>query len=119
MRDSTRGASFSATRASLPCVNPRAVYAAGMLATEATIESALGDLQELPTPVSSWRVEIGLDASDQRAVWVWAMLDDEEVDIDTGEQLRDVVREAVQRETGDEHWVYIRFRSASEPDPEA
>ena len=90
-----------------------------MSATEATIESALGDLQELPTPVSSWRVEIGLDAADDPAVWVWAMLDDEEVDIDTGEQLRNVVREAVQRETGDERWVYIRFRSASKPAPEA
>ena len=77
--------------------------------------SALGVLSGLPTPVNSWRVEIGIDAADQPAVWVWAMLDEEEVDLDTGERLRDIVRDAVRRETGDESWVYVRFRSASDP----
>ena len=80
-----------------------------------TIESALGALRELPTPVSSWRVETGLDSADDPAVWVWAMLEDEEVDVDTGDKLRDVVRDAVRRETDDELWVYVRFRSTSDP----
>lgn len=86
-----------------------------MSATTARILSALGALSGLPTPVSSWRVEIGIDAADEPAVWVWAMLDEEEVDLDTGERLRDIVRAAIRRETGDEGWVYVRFRSASEP----
>ena len=86
-----------------------------MLATTASILSALGALSGLPTPVSSWRVEIGIDAADEPAVWVWAMLDEEEVDLDTGERLRDIVRAAVRCETGDEGWVYVRFRSASDP----
>ena len=83
--------------------------------TAATIESALGALRELPTPVNSWRVETGRDSADDPAVWVWAMLEDEEVDVDTGDRLRDVVRDAVRRETDDERWVYVRFRSASDP----
>ena len=82
-----------------------------MSATTASILSSLGALSGLPTPVSSWRVEIGIDATDEPAVWVWAMLDEEEVDLDTGKRLRDAVR----RETGDERWVYVRFRSASDP----
>ena len=40
--------------------------------TAATIESALEKLPELPTPVSSWRIEVGPDATDDPAVWVWA-----------------------------------------------
>ena len=83
--------------------------------TSETIESALGALRELPTPVSSRCVETGLDSADDPAVWVWAMLEDEEVDVDTGDRLRDVVRDTVRRETGDERWVYVRFRSASDP----
>lgn len=86
-----------------------------MSATTASILSALGALSGLPTSVSSWRVEIGIDAMDDPAVWVWAMLNEEEVDLDTGERLRDIVRDAVRRETGDESWVYVRFRSASDP----
>lgn len=89
-----------------------------MSATTASIVSeldALGALSGLPASVSSWRVEIGIDAADDPAVWVWAMLDEEEVDLDTGERLRDIVRDAVRRETGDGGWVYVRFRSASDP----
>lgn len=70
--------------------------------TAETIESALDALREVPTPVSSRCVETGLDSADDPAVWVWAMLEDEEVDIDTGDRLRDVVRDTVRRETGDE-----------------
>lgn len=83
--------------------------------TAVTIESALGALREAPTPVSSRCVETGLDSADDPAVWVWAMLEDEEADVDTGDRLRDVGRDAVRRETDDERWVYVRFRSASDP----
>lgn len=86
-----------------------------MSVTTKSIESALDALTGLPTSVSSWRVETGIDAADDPAVWVWAMLDDEDVDLDTGERLRDLVRAAVHGVTGDERWVYVRFRSASDP----
>ena len=91
------------------------MYNPGMSATPETIKSALGALSGLPTPVSSWLVETGIDAADDPAVWVWAMLDEEDVDLDTGERLRDIVRDAVRGVTGDDRWVYVRFRSASDP----
>lgn len=82
--------------------------------TASAIESALEKLPELPTPVSSWRVEVGPDATDDPAVWVWAMLEHEDVDFGTRSQLRSMVREAVRNETDGTHWAYVRFRGASE-----
>ena len=79
------------------------------------IESKLGKLRNLPTPVSSWRVEAGPDATEDPAVWVWAMLEHEEVDFGTRSQLRNIVRDLVRRETDESCWVYVRFRGASEP----
>ena len=86
-----------------------------MPTTDAAIRSALGELRDLPTPVGAWQVETGLDATDDPAVWVWAMLADDEADIGTLDRLRDMVRTVVRRETGDERWVYVRFRSVSDP----
>lgn len=85
-----------------------------MEATATTIESALAELRNLPTPVSSWQVETGLDSTDDPAVWVWVMLEEEDVDFDTRSRLRDIVRARVRRETDDTSWVYVRFRGASE-----
>ena len=78
------------------------------------IESALGKLRDFPTPVSSWQVEAGPDATDDPAVWVWVMLEHEEVDAGTRSQLRNIVRDLVHRETDAACWVYVRFRGASE-----
>ena len=78
------------------------------------IETALGELRDLPTPVSSWQVEAGPDATEDPAVWVWAMLEHEEVDAGTRSQLRNIVRDLVRRETDATCWVYVRFRGASE-----
>lgn len=82
--------------------------------TAAAIESALGKLTNLPTPVSGWEVKTGLDATDDPAVWVWVKLLNEHVDIGTRSQLRDMVRDRVRRKTGAPVWVYVRFRGASE-----
>ena len=79
------------------------------------IASEPGKLRNLPTPVSSWRVEAGPDATEDPAVWVWAMLEHEEVDFGTRSQLRNIVRDLVRRETDESWWVYVRFRGASEP----
>ena len=86
-----------------------------MGATAETIESALANLQELPAQVSSWQVETGPDATDDPAVWVWVMLADEGVDFQAHSQLREIVRNQIQHQTNDGSWVYVRFRSASEP----
>ena len=85
-----------------------------MRATAETIESALAELRELPAQVSSWQVETGPDATDDPAVWVWVMLEDEGVDFQTRSQLREIVRNQVRHQTNDGSWVYVRFRGASE-----
>ena len=85
-----------------------------MGATAEAIESALAELRELPAQVSSWQVETGPDATDDPAVWVWVMLEDEEVDFQTRSRLREMVRNQVRHETNDGSWVYVRFRGASE-----
>ena len=79
-----------------------------------TIESALQNLRELPTPVTSWQVETGPDATEEPSVWVWVILKDEDVDFATRAQLRDIVRDTVRRQTDDLSWVYVRFRGSSE-----
>ena len=85
--------------------------------TVSEIESALNGLRNLPTPVSAWQVETGLDSTDDPAVWVWVYLRDEEVDFDTRARLRDMVRDRIGRETSD--WVYVHFRGASEVEPQS
>ena len=80
--------------------------------TVSEIESVLNGLQDLPTPVSAWQIETGLDSTDDPAVWVWVILEAEEVDAGTRARLRDMVRERIGRETAD--WVYVYFRGASE-----
>ena len=75
------------------------------------IESELENLQELPTPVASWQVETGTDATEEPSVWVWVMLEHEDVDRGTRASLRDIVRNAVRRRDATS-WVYVRFRGA-------
>ncbi|MXZ81071.1 MAG: hypothetical protein F4Z15_06825 [Gammaproteobacteria bacterium] len=83
-----------------------------------TIEEALRRLPELPTPVSSWHVETGPDSTDDPAVWVWTMLEDDEVELDKRLQLRSLIRDRVAKEVGTSMIVYIRFRGASEVEQE-
>ena len=86
-----------------------------MGATAESIESALAQLRELPAQVSAWQVETGPDATDDPAVWVWIMLEDEGVDFQTRSRLREIVRNQARSQTDDDSWVYVRFRGASEP----
>ena len=80
----------------------------------AVIESALGELRDPPTTVGSWQVHAGPDTKDDPVVWVWVILEHDDVGAGTRSRLRGIVREAVRRETGDTSWVYVRFRGASE-----
>ena len=79
-----------------------------------TLEAALRELPELPTPVSSWRVETGPDSTDDPAVWVWAMLEDDEVEFVKRSRLRSMIRDLVEKKTDSSTLVYVRFRGASE-----
>ncbi len=79
-----------------------------------TLEAALRELPELPTPVSGWHVETGPDSTDDPAVWVWAMLKDDDVEFAKRSQLRSMIRDLVEEKTGPSMLVYVRFRGASE-----
>ena len=87
--------------------------------TASTIETALRQLPELPTPVSSWHVETGPDSTNDPAVWVWAMLTEDDVDFAKRSQLRSIIRDLVEERTDTSVLVYVRFRGASEVDHQA
>ena len=79
-----------------------------------TLEAALREIPELPTPVSSWHVETGPDSTDDPAVWVWAMLKDDDVEFAKRSRLRSIIRDLVEERTDSSMLVYVRFRGASE-----
>lgn len=79
-----------------------------------TLEAALRELPELPTPVSSWHVETGPDSTDDPAVWVWAMLKDDDVEFTKRLRLRSIIRDLIEEKTDSSMLVYVRFRGASE-----
>lgn len=85
-----------------------------METTTTEIEAALDELPDLPAWVSGWQVETGLDWADDPAVWVWALLEDEEVDFAARSRLREAVRDRVHRAAGEAEWVYVHFRRVSE-----
>lgn len=87
-----------------------------MTTSAANIRFVLEDLQYLPTPVSDWLVKTGLDATDDPAVWVWAVIERDDVDHETLARLKDMVRERIRRET-DGQWAYILIRGAWESQP--
>ena len=81
-----------------------------------TIKAALSKLAKkspLPTPVSSWHVETGVDSTEDPAVWVWAMLQEEDVEFAKRYQLRSMIRDLV-KGLDPSVFVYIHFRGASE-----
>ena len=84
-----------------------------------TIEAALRQLPELPTPVSGWHVETGSDSTDDPAVWVWAMLKDDDVEFAKRSRLRSIIRALVEEKTDPSILVYVRFRGASEVEHQA
>ena len=81
--------------------------------TATEIKSDLDKLSALPARVSGWEVETGIDAADEPAVWVWALLEDEEVDAETLFRPGILVRDPSPA-AGPAIWAYVRFRGASE-----
>ena len=83
-----------------------------MVADTANIRAQLEGLNDLPTPVRSWLVEEGVDATDDPAVWVWALVERDDADPDTLHRLKVIVREVVRHATG--LWAYVLIRGADE-----
>ena len=99
-------------------VHDRIAWVAQMDITANTIEAALRRLAQLPAPVSSWYVETGPDSTDDPAVRVWDMLKDDEVEYAKRSRLRSIIRDLVREKAGSSTLVYVRFRGASEIEPE-
>ena len=78
------------------------------------IKAALQEIQDLPTPISDWEIETGLDSTNDPAVWVYVILERDDVDFDTMSQIRPIVKRTVADITGPPYWTYIRFRTARE-----
>lgn len=88
-----------------------------MIADTDKIRVELERLTDLP--VTSWVVEEGLDATDDEALWVWALIEDGNVDADARWRLTSMAREVVRNETGGRLWAYVRIRDALEEDETA
>ena len=82
------------------------------MADTASIRTQVEELQDLPTPVRSWLVEEGVDATDDPAVWVWALIEGNDADPETLRRLKVIARELVHHATG--LWAYVLIRGAHE-----
>jgi len=87
-------------------------------------ERVMRSIPNLPLEVPEWKVETGEDWTGDAAVWVWAILKDEDFEADVDREKRralgEAVRDAVVQEGGDEPpLAYVRFRSVSESHDDA
>ena len=86
---------------------------------EGTLENLRRDAGALPFPVHSWRVETGLDVTDDPAVWIWVTLEDDEAfasgntikRIELTEKVVDRVWDDYWdgRDVDDGYWIHVRF----------
>ena len=87
------------------------------MANVANVEAALEELRtaSLPAPLDEWRIETGLDWSDDPAIWVWLPIGGDDMDnseIDKLVELQDIVHKRVKTAVDDDSLVYIRFYPA-------
>ncbi len=82
----------------------------------ATIRSTLEDLTGLPVPVHGWDIREGLDSTDDPAVWIWAVIDEDDFDGETSLQVTDAVQAAV-RLAVPHLWPYVSVRGRHEQSP--
>ena len=83
-----------------------------MLANTADIRAELEQLTDLPAPVRAWLVEEGLDATDDPAVWVWALIESDDLDPDRMTRLKSMARDVVRNTSG--LWAYVLVRGVDE-----
>lgn len=88
--------------------------------TEGNIENCLRELKQLPTTVSDWKVEFGIDHADDPAVFVTITVEDdditdEKVRYDKRIELFKITCSLVKRMVDREKFVYVDFRMPSDP----
>ena len=59
----------------------------------------------------------GLDATDEPAVWIWALIEENDADADTLRRVKWMTRDAVRDATG--LWGYVLVRGADEDEAAA
>ena len=83
-----------------------------MLSKVDLIRAELDQLTDLPAPVRGWLVKEGLDATNDPAVWIWALIEPSELDPDRMTCLKTMVREVVRNTFG--LWAYVLIRGVDE-----
>ena len=85
--------------------------------TAAEIRSILFDeLPSLPVEVNEWIVRTVIDSTEKPAIWVWAVLPDENTDIDIRLTIRDIVFDFLRIRCHFLGWVYVSFKTIDEMD---
>ena len=69
--------------------------------------------QSWSPPVYEWRVESELDSVGEPAIWVWAVYDVVEVDLEAARQAESLIRKTI-ADAGDDRWVFVRFWTRDE-----
>lgn len=82
------------------------------------IRSILDELElpQLPVSVSQWLVRTGIDSADEHAVWVWAVVPDDKIDVDTDIAIQDAVFKFVRSRIDIPAWVYVGFKTTDKLD---
>ena len=81
----------------------------------AAIRSALEDLSGLPAPIHAWQITEGLDWTDDPAVWICAVIDEDTFNAETYRAVTAKARAAA-RDAAPDLWPYISVQSLSEQD---
>lgn len=82
------------------------------------IRNALEALPGLPSSVHSWRITEGLDSTDDPAVWICVVIDEDTFDAETHRTLVTKTRAAA-RDAAPHLWPYVSVQSLSEQAPAA
>lgn len=69
--------------------------------------------QSWSPPVYAWRVESDLDSVGEPALWVWAVYEAPEVDLEAARRAESRIRKTV-ADAGDDRWVFVRFWTRDE-----
>lgn len=69
--------------------------------------------QSWSPPVYAWRVESDLDSVGEPALWVWAVYEAPEVDLEAARRAESLIRKTI-ADAGDDRWVFVRFWTRDE-----
>jgi len=69
--------------------------------------------QSWSPPVYAWRVVSDLDSVGEPALWVWAVYEAPEVDLEAARRAESLIRKKI-ADAGDDRWVFVRFWTRDE-----